>query len=77
MLDLADQLEGPLNAIATIEQTVIATTGTLGQMAGSAASAAPAAADAAAGEAGSALAAAAQTGGGIASPAWRRWACRP
>ena len=68
MLDFADQLEGPVNAIAEVEQTVIATTGTLGQMAGSAASAAPAAADAAAGEAGSALAAAAQTGGDMASP---------
>ncbi len=68
MLDFANQLEGPINAVAEIEQTVIATTGTLGQMAGSAASAAPAAADAAAGEAGSALAAAAQTGGDMASP---------
>jgi PPE-repeat protein len=72
MLDFATQLQGPINAVSEIEQTVIATTGTLGQMAGSAASAAPAAADAAGGEAGSALAAAAQTGGlaspGLASP---------
>ncbi|MGB9222469.1 PPE family protein, partial [Mycobacterium sp.] len=30
MLDFANQLEGPINAVAEVEQTVIATTGTLG-----------------------------------------------
>jgi PPE-repeat protein len=69
MLDLADQLQGPINAASELEQTAIATTGTLAQLAGSAGAAAPAAADAAAGEAGSALAVAAQTGGDLASPA--------
>jgi PPE-repeat protein len=68
MLDFGTQLEGPITAVSTIEQTGISTLGTLAQMAGSAGAAAPAAADAAAADAGAALASTAPAAGAIASP---------